>query len=443
LTRLAVVGGGIAGLAAAWQARHDAEITVFEPGPIGGKLRTEAFEGRPVDCGADAFLTRVPQAVALAEELGLGDELVAPSAGQALVWSGGALHPLPAELVLGAPTRVGPLLRSGLVSPLGAARAALDLVLPASNWNDDVSVYELVRRRFGHQVAAGLVDPLVGSIHAGRTDELSAAATAPQLLAAARRSRSLMLGLRAATKAGPATGGPMFLAPGGGMGELVERLEQRLRLAGVTFRSEAVATIGELGTYDGIILALPAARAATILGDLAPAGLGAIPTASVTLVTMAYAAADLRPPPATSGELVARVGAKGTPGMLMTACSFAGAKWPHWSVPGQTLLRVSCGRDGDVRPTAMADAELVERLGAELRLVVGATGDPLAWRVTRWADAFPQYRVGHLELVAAMETTLRRTAPGVRLAGASYQGAGIPACIASGRRAAASLLEGP
>jgi oxygen-dependent protoporphyrinogen oxidase len=298
--RLAVVGGGIAGLAAAWEARHRAAVTVFEPGPIGGKLRTAPFEGRLVDCSADAFLTRVPDALALAREVGLGDDLVAPAAGQALVWRAGAAHRLPADLVLGAPKRLAPLVGSGLLGPLGVARAGLDLILPATEWPDDVSVHELIRRRFGDQVASRLVDPLIGSIHAGRTDELSAAATAPQLLAAARRARSLMLALRHPPASGQAgEGGPVFLAPRRGMQAIADRLAQRLGEAEVTFVDAAVTSLralpsGQVGleasgagaAFDGVVVATPAATAAGLLGDSSPPDLAAITTAYVALVVM-------------------------------------------------------------------------------------------------------------------------------------------------------------
>jgi protoporphyrinogen/coproporphyrinogen III oxidase len=469
--RLAVIGGGIAGLAAAWEANGQAEVTIWEPGALGGKLRTSEFEGRLVDCGADAFLTRVPEAVALADEIGLGDDLVAPAAGHALVWRAGARHPLPDDLVLGVPRRLGPLLRSRLLGPMGVARAGLDLVLPATAWPEDISVHELIRRRFGAQVASRLVDPLVGSIHAGRTEELSAAATAPQLLAAARRSRSLMLGLRRPASGGktPPAGGaspggagrsaqvdgpgggpaPIFLAPRAGMQAVADRLATRLIEAGTVVVEEAVTGVrpcpeggvevsagGTTERYDAVVLAVPAAAAALMLGDLAPAGLGSIPTASVALVTMEYAAADLVPPAGVSGILVSR-----SEGLLMTACSFASTKWPHWAAPGRVLLRVSTGREGDARFTGMDDETLVGRLDRELRLVGGATGDPSAWRVSRWADAFPQYRVGHLQAVDRIEAELQASAPGVRLAGASYRGAGVPACIGSGRRAATALVS--
>jgi oxygen-dependent protoporphyrinogen oxidase len=234
------------------------------------------------------------------------------------------------------------------------------------------------------------------------------------------------------------------------MQALADRLHTRLVEGGAAFVAETVTSVrpcpeggaevtagGTSERYDGVVLAVPAAVAVRLLGELAPPELGDIPTASVALVTMEYAAAELQPTPGVSGILVSR-----QEGLLTTACSYAGAKWPHWATPGRTLLRVSTGRDGDRRFTGMEDETLVARLAGELRLVAGATGDPSAWRVSRWPDAFPQYRVGHLQAVARIEARLQATAPGVRLAGASYRGAGVPACIGSGRRAAAAILVG-
>jgi oxygen-dependent protoporphyrinogen oxidase len=444
--KVAVVGGGIAGLAAAWELRDHADVTIIEADRIGGRLRTAPFAGQPTDLGADAFLTRVPDAVALCDELGLGPQLIAPAPGRTLLWWRHRLRPLPDGLVLGVPRRLGPLLRSGLLSPLGVARAALDVVLPRRAIPADVAVWDLVADRFGPQVASRLVDPLLGSIHAGRTEELSAAATAPQLLAAARKSRSLLLGLRAA--GAPATGQPMFLAPAGGIGVLVDRLAAALRAAGVHTieqRVDAVRPVlGGVGLgplderFDAVVLAVPAPTAARLLGDDAPAGLTAVTATSVTLVSMAWAPADLPVPDGVNGVLVSR-----EEGRLMTACSFASHKWPQRPTPGRAVVRVSTGWSGDDRADHLSDEALVDRLGAELAEAVGARvgARPLEWQVNRWPGSFPRYLPGHLERVAAMEAELAASAPRVALAGASYRGAGIPACIGSGRRAARLLLD--
>lgn len=436
--KVAVIGAGIAGLAAAWELRQAAGVTVFDPDPAGGRIRTAPFRGLPVDEGPDAFLTRVPEAVSLCRELGIDGELVAPVAGRTMLWYRDRLRPLPEGLVLGVPRQLGPLAASGILSPVGLGRAALDLVLPRRRAPRGLTVRDLVADRFGSQVADRLVDPLVGGIHAGSTADLAAAEVVPQLVAAAERSRSLLLGLRQAAPSGPA--GPVFLAPRGGMARLVEALVEQLRGAGAEFVTQAARSVrrerdgrlrvgpgGEV--FDAVVIATPAATAAALVADGAAAGLASIPRASVALVTMAVSGVDV--PEGVNGFLV-----PAGEGRLMTACSFASSKWPHWAAPGETVLRVSAGRYRGPSPLSLDDETLASRLAGEVAAALGRRLSVSEWRVSRWPDAFPQYRPGHRDLVARAEADLRRNLPRVALAGASYQGSGIPACIASGRRAA-------
>ncbi|MDQ6613549.1 MAG: FAD-dependent oxidoreductase [Actinomycetota bacterium] len=442
--RVAVVGGGIAGLAAAWELTggpQPAEVTVLEPGPLGGRIRTETFLGHPVDTAADAFIARVPEGVQLARELGLESELVAPAARQALLWIGGRLRPLPDGLVLGAPARLRPLLASGILSPAGVLRAGLDLVLPRSRWPEDVAVARLVGGRFGRQVAERLVDPLVGGIHAGSTENLSADSTAPQLARAARGHRSLLLGLRALP---PPPDGPLFLAPRAGMGRLVERLVEALTERGVHFEPVAAdavrggkgdpVVVDPLGTFDAAVLATPARVTAKLVNNCAPdvaSALRGIRSSSVVLATLAYRRSDLAVPDGASGWLVAR-----NEGRLMTACSFGSAKWPHWSDPGTMVLRVSAGRAGDERALQLSEGALIDHLQGEVAAALATTATPFHWRVSQWREAFPQYEVGHRARVMRIESALPGPLPRVALAGASLRGSGIPACVASGRQAA-------
>jgi oxygen-dependent protoporphyrinogen oxidase len=461
--KCAVVGGGIAGLSAAWElaGAGGAEVTVYEPGHLGGKLLTTAFLGRPVDEGPDSLITRVPEGTALCQELGLWEEMGAPEAKRAMLFARGKLRPFPDGLILGAPARLLPLARSRILSVGGMARASLDLVLPRSDFEGDTTVWALIASRFGPEVAERLVEPLLGSIHAGSTRKLSAAATAPQMLAAARANRSLLLGLgamaRTQVKAGDAQSGappgPLFVAPRAGMQALVERLVERLGEAGVTVVASAVSALRRDGRsvvveptgerYDGVVLATPAPVAATLLDQLlgadAPAQLAGIRSASVGVVTLGFGDGPLEVPRDLSGVLVAPGG-----GSLMTACSFGSNKWPHWAAPGQLVIRASVGKDGDERWSALADEDLVGKLCEELGTILGRpTPTPVAggWRVSRWPAALPQYEVGHLERVAAIRSTLSRQAPMVALAGSSYGGVGVPACIGSGRRSATEILS--
>lgn len=455
-------------MAAAWELSGgtvpdgDAEVTVYEPGHLGGKLRTSEFCGRMVDEGPDSMLTRLPYALDLCRELGLADQLIAPQAAQALLYVGGKARPFPPGLVMGAPSRLGPVLRSGILSPLGMARACLDLVKRRPRLGDDVGVYELVSSRFGPEVAEKLVEPLLGSIHAGTTRGLSAAATAPQLIAASRSRRSLLLGLRhiasppTAKTAAAAVRPPLFVAPVGGMQTISDALWTELVRRNVTVRAQRVGAVHDDGDalvtepdgerYDGAVLAVPAGEAAGLVSPLADdptmAVLAGVRYASVAVATLAVDASEVPVSPDLSGVLVA----PGS-GLLMTACSFGSHKWPSWSAPGVEVLRVSVGKAGDETWAELSDEALVERLCTEVGRTLGSSRRPLpalspkAWRVNRWPAAFPQFEVGHLQRVAAARAAMARNAPRLALAGASYEGAGVPACIGSGRRAAASVRE--
>lgn len=440
--RVCVVGGGIAGLAAAWEVRNRAEVALYEPGLLGGCLRTGQLDGHLVEDGPDAFILRVPHGLQLCREAGVEGDLVHPAAGRALLWTAGSLRPLPEGLMLGVPHHLAGIATSGIISARGAARAALEPLLPRTRDPDAMTVRQLVGGRFGFEVADRLVDPLLGGIHAGSTATLSAQEVAPQLVEAARRSRSLLLALR---KAAAPPGGPIFAAPRHGFTELVDALAAGLQDAGVAFPGCAVESLrarpgggvvvepgGEV--YDAAVLAVPAPVAGGLVDDASLKAVGRSEAASVAVVAACFDDAVL--PTDASGFLVPR-----DEGRLTTACSFASTKWPHWSDPGRSVVRLSTGRAGDTRAFEIDDGALAERLVDELGQALGRTLAPLATRVSRWPSAFPQYGVGHSARVVAAERSLAARMPSVALAGAWYRGSGIPACIASGRAAARRCLE--
>ena len=447
---VAVVGGGIAGLSAAHEAaRLGARVTLLEGSArLGGKVAVSEVGGLAVDEGADSMLTRVPDGLALAREAGLEAELTAPAAGQAFVWSRGALRPLPAGTLLGLPTDLAALARSGLLSGRGLNRVPLDLLLPGAPVTDDVSVGDLVRRRFGREVVERLVDPLLGGVYAGRADRLSLRATLPQLVRHAGRHRSLLLAARAARAGTPPVDGPLFNSLPGGLGRLPAavaaasgadvRLGTTVRALtrtpdGWRLTTGSTAQPGHLDA-DAVVLAVPAAPASRLLRDLAPAAaeeLGGLEYASVAIVTLVL---DGRVRARGSGYLVPAV-----EGRTTKAVTFSSRKWAHLAGERE-VVRASVGRAGETADLQRPDEELVDLVRAELEQTVGPLPPPAGSRVTRWGGGLPQYAVGHLDLVHRVRAAVARH-EGLAVAGAAYDGVGVPACARSGREAARSALR--
>jgi oxygen-dependent protoporphyrinogen oxidase len=465
--RVVVVGGGISGLAAAWELTGGAsgpgpgspEVVVLEAGArLGGALDSVPFGGRPVDTGPDGFLGRRPEALELCREIGLADALV-PIAGRgAGVWARGRVRTLPDGLALGIPTRFWPAARSGILGRRGTLGLARDALLPRPDVRGpigDRSIGPLVTRKLGRRVTDLLVDPLIGGIHAGSVDDMSAAATFPPLLAAARKRGSLMRALRAEMPAPVEDAPPLFWSLDGGMASLVERLAAALTARGVDIRCTTRVerldrrpggwTVSGSAACDAqaVVLALPAPEAGRLVhphDDEAAGLLANISYASVALVTFRVPDDALASPLAGTGFLVPRRSPvrRGADPWAVTACTFLSQKWPHLARDGEVLLRASLGRFGDDRADGWSDDELRERAWGELGTMMGLSGEPLESMVTRWPNAFPQYRVHHLMRTAGIEAAMARL-DGVAVAGAAYRGVGIPACIASGRAAAQAV----
>jgi oxygen-dependent protoporphyrinogen oxidase len=431
---LAVVGAGISGLAAAWEAhRRGARVVVADAAPVaGGKLRTGRLAGAPVDEAADAFLARVPDAADLCAELGLETELVSPATGVAYLWLDGELRRLPPDQLLGVPTDLDAVAASGLLSRAGVERARADLTLPDDRPAGDESVGALVRRRLGAEVLDRLVAPLVGSIYARDRDPSD-----PSLVRAASALRAQALD----------TGRPVFLAPAGGMGRLVAALTDRLgdavRLGAAVGAVEPDGRGWRIAPLDvnadAVLVAAPAFAAAPLLKPLAPEAaevLAAVDHASVALVALAVPADGVGRELDGSGFLVPR-----SAGLLLTACSWLTSKWPHLAVdPGVAVLRASVGHDGDDRGRSLPDDALVAGVLADLGATMGLRAAPLEVRVSRWERSFPQPRPGHLAAVARADAALAARSPRLAATGAWARGVGVPACIRGARAAAARVL---
>ncbi|MGQ0432962.1 MAG: protoporphyrinogen oxidase [Microthrixaceae bacterium] len=453
MPNLVVIGGGVTGLTTARDlVIAGATVTLVEPDRPGGKLRTSSFAGGALDEAADAFLAHVPEGIELCKELGIDGDLVSPAARRAYVWSHGALRLLPQAQVLGVPTDLDELAASEILSADGLARARIELTMPMAPLTDDVTIGSLMRARLGDEVAERLVDPLVGGINAGDTDQLSLAATVPQLDAAARSgASSLIEACRVQRAAVSDPDAPVFFAPRGGMGALADALLADATALGLDVVADLAAGLDRDGgrwrialnggrslMADGVVIATPAGVAARLLRPHAARAsslLDTVPFASVAIVSIAADASAIDRELDGSGYLVTRV-----EGRVISACSWATSKWPHLTDGSTVWLRASVGRDGDDRALALDDESLVAAVLADLADTMALRGPVDEVRVTRWPGSFPQYRPGHLDRVAAIEADLAAAAPTVAVAGAALRGLGVPACIRQGRAAAGRVL---
>jgi oxygen-dependent protoporphyrinogen oxidase len=440
-----VVGGGVAGLVAARElSRAGVAVLLLESSPVlGGKLRLGTVGGVVVDVGAESMLARRPEAVGLVAELGL--DVVHPAAGSTQLWTRGALRPLPRTL-LGVPLDLDALGETGVLSDDGLARARHETVLPLGP--DDVSVAELLGSRLGHEVVDRLAEPMLGGVYAGHASNLSAAATAPQVLAMVREHGSLLEAV-AALPPPPATVPPMFAGLVGGVGRLPVALAEELAASpGVEVRTSATVrvlertasgfrlTVGptrmpEIIETDRVVLAVPGPPGARLLAEVAPeasAELGAVDYASMAVVTIAVPALDVGD---SSGFLVPAVD-----GRRIKASTYSFNKW-GWvgDLSDLRLLRASIGRHREEASLQASDDELVAHVVSDLTTATGQEIRPVDAHVQRWGGALPQYAVGHLDRVARIRASVDAV-PGLSVCGAAYDGVGIPAVIGSARRAA-------
>ncbi|MGL5858771.1 MAG: protoporphyrinogen oxidase [Angustibacter sp.] len=490
---VAVVGGGIAGLAAAWRLSRattrsagDAVtavrvVLVDAAEQVGGKLATVEVGGLSVDAGAEAMVARRPEGVDLARQVGLGENLTVPVSRSASVVVRGARHPLPAGTLMGVPSTP-----AGLDGLLDASQIAVIAAEPERSWprlgrpvadeavneragvgsdvdpgaDADVDVGSFVSSRLGRGVVDRLVEPLLGGVYAGRAAQLSVRATVPGLWPAARDGSSVVRAAAAAVRAGADTRGPVFAGITGGLGRLplavaarlresgcqvwtgwparsLQRAGQRWRLRGGPLADEQVLEV------DAVVLAVPAPVASRLLGGVgepaakgAAADLATVEYADVAVTTLIFGAgaagvdgSGLLVPPARGG--------------LVKGVTFSSAKWA-WvaqEAGGRVVIRASVGRHGDARNLDRDDPDLIAAVLGDLRGLPGLRlPDPVAAVVTRWRGGLPQYTVGHLARVDRVRRAVARL-PGVAVAGAGYDGVGVPACIESGWSAAATVLD--
>ena len=460
--KVAVVGAGITGLAAAYYMQKEIkekglpiELYLIESSlRLGGQIQTVRRDGFVIERGPDSFLSRKVSMAKLAKEVGLEDQMVRNATGQSYVLVNEQLHPIPGGSIMGIPTEIAPFIKTELFSWSGKIRAAGDFVIGRSGIKEDQSLGQFFRRRFGKEVVENLVEPLLSGIFSGDIDRLSLHATYPQFYEVEREHRSLMLGMK---KTKPKTTTPqsasakregIFLTFRNGLESLVEAIEENLDVCNVMkgvkvenierVEDKAILSLsnGKTLDCDGVILATPHHISRQLFekhGILQ--SLKDIPLASVATVAMAFPKACVTQEKEGTGFLVSRNG-----DYSITACTWVNKKWPTTTPEDKVLLRSFVGRSGDEAVVELSDSEIEQIVLTDLRKVSKIEGNPLFTVVTRYKEARPQYVVGHKVRVEKAKNELQEQFPMIKIAGSAYEGAGLPDCIDQGVNAMHAVL---
>ncbi len=466
-----VVGGGIAGLAAALELTEQAHrqsrplsCLVVEAGPTwGGKILTHRVRDCVIEAGPDSFLSQKPWALDLCRRLGLSDQLINTNEAErkAFVYSQGRLRELPEGMVVITPSSIGPFLRSGLLSWTGLARMGLEYILPPNAPAADESLAAFFRRRFGAEATARLIEPLMAGIYAGDAEQLSVRATFPRFLELEQKEGSVIRGLLAAGKHAAArprsgAGHSLFVTLKNGLADLVEGVVSRLTAAGAALQTNCAVegvrvrskelgrwvydlqlSNGTVRTADAVVVATPAFAAAELVRPLSPSAaalLEQIPYASTATISLLYRAEEVRGQVRGFGFVVPRVEQRS-----ILAATWTSLKWGHRAPDGKVLVRCYVGGVGREAIVATSDEALTRMVQEELAGLAGVRGTPEYVEINRWDRAMPQYQIGHLDRLADIDRALSRY-PGLFLTGAAYRGVGIPDCIRDGQETAARTL---
>lgn len=458
--KIAVVGGGITGMSAAFYLQQaiqageiDADYMLYEAkAELGGRIETVKKDGFTIETGPDSFLARKQSMTELAKDVGLAEDLV-PNEGGSFILSKGRLHKMPEGAVMGIPTKWGPFISTTLFSPAGKARAAFDLVLPRVTKGDqDISLGEFFRKRLGDQVVDHMIDPLLSGIYAGNIDEISLHATFPHFQTLEEKYRSLIIGMKtsmAKRQSAPTNNGAkkpvgMFLTFKNGLSSLVSAVENHLDNASVKKQHALVSLVrlssgryeltfsnGTVDIVDEVILTTPHQHIEKLflnegLGD----AFTDMPSTSVATVAMAFPEGAVKKDIDGTGFVVSK-----KDDYEITACTWTHKKWVHAAPEGYALLRAYVGKRGSEAIVSEDDETIKAAVLHDLNRIMNIEGEPVFSIVTRWQDAMPQYTVGHRERTARYRDALQKRYPGVLLAGASLDGIGLPDCIDQGKRA--------
>jgi oxygen-dependent protoporphyrinogen oxidase len=464
--RVAIIGGGVSGLAAAHHLQKLApsiDVQLYEAGSrLGGVIQTVRKDGFLIEGAADNFMTSLPSGIELCKDLGLDDDLIGtnPNGHGADVLAHGRLEPIPAGFMVMAPSRIWPLLSTRILSPWGKLRAGMELFMPRKDSDEDESLKSFVCRRFGTELFERLVQPLVGGIYTADPERLSVAATMPRFLEMERNHGSLIRGMLASRKTSgkraEKVGGArysQFVTLRGGMSRLINALADQLprdaahlncsidsvRRNGANWELRTSARPHRPIAADAVIVAAPAGHASNMLSHVDAEiadELGSIEYASCAVVSLAFRRDQIGHPLGSFGFVVPLIEEH-----LILSCSFSSEKYAGRAPEGTVLMRVFIGGACQSGLMRLPDKELIELALWEVTKLLDIDGEPLLRHITRQTHAMPQYHVGHKARVARIEERLKLY-PSLALAGNALNGVGVPGCIESGQKAALRILDG-
>ncbi|UCZ54336.1 protoporphyrinogen oxidase [Bacillus shivajii] len=469
--RIAIIGGGITGLSAAYYLQKEieekglqADFTLYEANEkLGGKIDTDYTDGFVIEQGPDSVLARKTSVMELAKEVGMTDEDVVYSKTGSYILHEGKLYPMPGGAIFGIPTQWGPFLKTQLLSPVGKARAGFDLVLPrTSNGDEDQSLGNFFRKRLGNEVVERLIEPLLSGVYAGNIDQLSLKATFPQFQQIEKKYRSLIVGMKTSMAKGPtqAKKAPssekksakprgMFLNFRNGLQSLVDQVERQLDPMTVK-KGTALKSLEKLDSQyrltfadgsedivDHVVITTPHHITYKFLKgyDFAQ-WLNEIPSTSVATVAMAFPKEAVKQDMDGSGFVVSK-----KTNYSITACTWTHKKWEHSTPEGKVLLRGYVGRAGDDDIVFKSDEEILSAVMKDLSHIMELEGDPDFYRIRRWKHSMPQYIVGHKERLQQFKSGLEKNLPKVHVTGSSFEGIGVPDCIDQGKKVVETLSQ--
>ncbi len=468
MTQVAIVGGGIAGLATAYflQARGLTDYTLIESAPtLGGKITSAREQGFVIEGGPDSFITQKNSAIDLCRALGLGDQLIGTNdaARKVFVWSRGRLRPMPEGVMLIIPTKLMPFVRSSLISWPGKMRMGMDVLIPARRDDGDESLAHFVRRRLGSEALDRIAEPMIAGIYVADAENLSLKSTFPRFLDMEKKYGGLLRGIIAQKRAPkPASTGSnghsangksapsMFMTLRGGLQELTDAITARLNPNALLLDRRVIKLKREGEKYelrlsddsrlsaDAVVFATPAYATAELVYGIDPilaAKLWQIRYVSTATVSLGFNRAELNHSLEGFGFVVPRSEKR-----QIIACTWSSTKFDHRAPEGHALVRAFIGGAQAEHLAEQDDDALAEMARGELRAMMGITASPVITKVYRWHKANPQYEVGHQARVADIEQRAAEH-PGLYLAGAAYHGVGIPDCIQDGERVAADVLN--